>query len=298
VVTPISASTDPLNGVPELAGVVQHVLRSPRTWVLRYLLATIPSVVFAVMFMYPLRPWFRIPLLVRGLETRSLDQLLEAIEFSVGQIVHGLPLVVTMLLIPLGWILVQVVWVFIEGGILATYAEPGTLSWREFIGRSWYWFGSLLLLGVIWFAAAVPLGVLTILLGSLAGSLWHPLSMIVLIIGVVSIVVLWIWFSLARSVTVVRDDRNVFHALRSAARVIRQRPVGVLVLVVVTLTLQAVLVWTSRVGTVVLPYAWWLPALILQQMASALAMGLTLARRAGEIGLAAQVFPQEEAEVA
>jgi hypothetical protein len=286
----VTAPAPPQDG---LRGLIRLVVHRPRPWVLRYLLATVPALILAVMLVSPLRPWFRVPLLVQGLETRSLDHLLEALEFTAGQITGGPLLALAMLLIPLSWLLVRVLWVYFEGGVLATYAGVTSLSWREFIDASRRWFWSLFLLGVIWNIVAVLLSVVTIVIGALAGSLWSPLGTLLWIGGGLAVVMLWLLFSMARSAAVVRHDRNVLRALRSAARVIGRRPAKVVILIAVTLAFQGALLWASRAGTTVLPYSWWLPALVLQQLAAVLAMGVTLARRAGEIRLAVQVFAPE-----
>jgi hypothetical protein len=272
--------------------VIERVARRPRGWVLRYLLTTVPALILALMLMVPLRPWFMSPLMIQALETRSLDHFLEAVQFIGGQIAGGPLLALAMLLIPLGGLLVRVLWVFMEGGILATYAGSAPLSWHEFFRVSWRFFGSLLLLGVIWLLSTAGVVVATVAVGLLARSLWYPLGVVVLSVGGVGLLLLWVWFSMARSVTVVRDERNVIRALRRAMHVIGQRPGGVLALVFITVALQWGLQGISRAGTAALPFSWWLPALVLQQFVAALAVGVTLARRAGEVGLAAQVFPQ------
>jgi hypothetical protein len=287
----VTASATPKDG---LRGLIRLVVHRPRPWVLRYLLATVPALILAVMLVSPLRPWFRVPLLVQGLETRSLDHLLEALEFTAGQITGGPLLALAMLLIPLSWLLARVLWVYFEGGVLVTYVAVTPLSWREFIDASRRWFWSLLLLGVIWNVVALLMGVMTIVIGALAGSLWSPFGTFLRIVGGVAIVLLWLWFSMARSAMVARRDRNVLRALRSAVTVIARRPVKVVVLVTVTLALQAAVLWGSRVGTMALPYSWWFPALILQQVTAMLAMGVTLARRAGEVSLAMEAFTSEE----
>jgi hypothetical protein len=273
-----------------LAKAVARVVRSPRPWLLRYVLATVPALILALMVMHPLRSWFTVPLMIRALEERSLDYLLEAGEFAGRQVASDPVLALAMLLIPLGWLLVRVLWVFLEGGILTTYAQPAPLSGRGFFSASWRWFGTLLLLNILWLLATGLLGALMLGVGALAGALWLPLGSVIRVAGALGIVMLWLWFSLARSVTVVRGNRNLLRALAGAARVIRLRPAQIVVLVAVTLALHVLFIWASRVGTVALPYAWWLPGLILQQVAAVLAVGATLARRAGEVQLANELL--------
>jgi hypothetical protein len=83
----------------------------------------------------------------------------------------------------------------------------------------------------------------------------------------------------------------VFRALGAAARIIGRRPAAILAIAVGSLGLQVLLTLSIRAVVAALPFTWWLPALILQQLGAVIGMGITLARRAGEVALAAQAYP-------
>jgi hypothetical protein len=279
---------------PVLRRYLARVVRRPWPWILRYLLATLPAFILAPLLLLPLASWFRLPLLLEALETRSLDLLLEVLVHQ-SQLAtpQGPWLALALLLVPVAWVMVRVITTMVEGGILAAYAREAPLTARTFARACWRWFGSFLLLALL---AALLIGTLSlavVVVVVLARMLWRPLGVVAMIVGGVLIIAALIWFELARAAAVVKRDRHVLRALRQAARAAIQRPLPLVTLTVVTLALRIGIAFGSRLIANKLPFSWWLATLAVQQILQVAMVGLMLVRRAGEVGLAAQVAPPE-----
>lgn len=280
-------STTP-NQTPALRRYLARVVRRPWPWVLRYLLATIPAFVLAPLLLLPLASWFRLPLLLEALETQSLDLLIEVLlrqpQASAPQ---GPWLVLALLLVPVAWLVVWAITTLVEGGILATYVREAPPTARTFARACWRWFGSFLLLAIFAMLLIGTLSLVVVGVVVLARMLWRPLGTVVMIVGGVLVVAALVWFELARAAAVVQEDRHVLRALRQAARIAVQRPLSLVALTGVTLALRIGLSLGSRLVAGKLPFSWWLATLAVQQMLQVVIVGLTLARQAGEVGLAA-----------
>jgi hypothetical protein len=262
-----------------------RALRSPWPWVLRYGLSALPACLLAGLSVLPLGSWFRVPLLIEALDTRSLDKL--------GEFVMHLPsdpgplggLVVALMLVPIAWAIVQLVGLWMEGGILATYAHPTPPSWRAFIRVSTRALGAFALLaGIGAVLTLLLLGATTVV--TMAGStLWPPIRPVAVALGVAALGVVWVWIRLARASVMVRGDRHVLRALREAWRAVRLRPLHALLLVGGAFALRGLVVYATSVLVAWVPLRWWLLTLLIQQVAQLLTVGIGLARRVGEVRL-------------
>ena len=279
-----------------LTGYVLRVVRRPWPWVLRYLLATVPALVLAPLIALPLRSWFRLPLLVEALNTRSLDLLIEVLVHPPAGTSLAPWLVLALLLAFLLWAIVGLLVLWTEGGVLASYVGPVRLSWREFAGASTRWFGSLLLL------ALLGTGLTVVCVGGIAGLAWlaqtvsRPVGIVVSVIGLAAAGVVRVEMQMARACVVVGEDRNVLRALREAWHTMLRRPLPLLALVIGALALRGLLAYGSGALIAHVPLSWWLLSLVIQQPVQMLVVGIGLARRAGEIGIAAAVLVQDAAD--
>jgi hypothetical protein len=281
---------------PALRAYLARVVRRPWPWILRYGLATVPAFLLAPLLLLPLASWFRLPLLLEALETRSLDLLLEVPMHRSQTAAQGPWLALAMLLVPVAWLVVRALAYGLEGGILATYAREEPPTARAFARACFRWFGSFLLLAAL---ALVLIGTLSLLVGVLvvlARMLWRPLGTVVMIVGGLLIVAALVWFELARAAAVARDDRHVLRALRRAVRLVVQRPILLIALVGATLALRVGLALGARLVAGAIPVSWWLATLGVQQAIQVAIVGLNLVRKAGEVGLAIHLAPQASQE--
>jgi hypothetical protein len=274
-----------------LAAYLLRTLRRPWPWLLRYLLLTLPAVLLVPLIALPLLPWFRVPLWLEGLETRSLDALVEVLTH---QTAAGDPLLlVALLALPLLWLVVRALWLLIEGGVLVTYARPDPPSWRDFGRTCLRWFGSFLLMSLIGVFLTLVLAGPALVLAVLSLRAWRPLSVFFGIAGVVLIAAARFWVELGRATALVRDDRHVIRALRYGGRLLRQRPLPLLGLAMSTGLLRWLVFFGARRVALQIPQPWWLLTLLFQQFVQALTLWFPLIRKAGEVGWAVNVFGTE-----
>lgn len=281
------------NQAPALRRYLARVIRRPWPWILRYLLVTIPAFLLAPLLVLPLASWFRLPLLLKALETRSLDLLIEVLMNAPQTAPQGPWLAIALLLVPVAWLAVRAITLLVEGGILAAYARETPLTIRTFARACWRWFGSFLLLALL---SVILISTLSLIVGVvtvLARMLWQPLGIAAMIVGGVLVAAALVWFDLARAAAVVQEDHHVLRALRQAARVAVQRPLTLVGIVSVTLALRIGLAAGSGLIAGKLPFSWWVATLAFQQIAQIAIVGLALARKAGEVGLASQLAPPE-----
>jgi hypothetical protein len=248
-------------------------------------LVTVPSLLIVALVMFVLTPWFRRPLFADALASRSLDRLLDVLIHGGGQLAQPVLLTVALLLVPVLWVGVRLVWLLLEGGVLVAYAQPAAPTWRQFLRASWRWWGPFLLMSglrilttVAVIALAIGVGVVLRLLGQ-AGEI--PIAAVALVIvGLLSV-----WYSTARVVGVVCEERHVFRALAAAAKVLRTRGVQLIGIVVAVLSLRLLLVLGSEALVDALPTSTWAPAILIQQGVQILLVGLSLVQVAAVVNL-------------
>ncbi len=269
-----------------VAGVyLLRVLRRPWPWVVRYLLIAAPSAVLSVLIALPLGRLFRLPLFAEALDDRSLDGLIEVVMYRSDGESSGPWLALALLLVPVGWTIVQLAGVWLEGGILTTYALPDAPSRKTFTSASTRWFGRFLLL------AFLGLGIIAILIGGTLGmallgrALWLPLGSAIAVIGLVVSLGVGAWVRLARAAMTVSEDGHVVRALREAGRVMVRHPLLWLRVVVGALALRALLIWLGGTLSAGVPLRVWLLSLVVQQPVQIALVGVGLVRRAAEVGL-------------
>ena len=113
----------------------------------------------------------------------------------------------------------------------------------------------------------------------------------VVVVGALLVVGCWVWFELARVTAVVSDDRHVLRALRTGLKVAGRQFALLAALVLGVLAVRAALGVGADALLSLFSFSWWLPALVIQQVVQILAVGLALARRAGQVELALRTFP-------
>ena len=269
------------------------VVRRPWPWVIRYVGALVPALLVALMLLIPLRSWLSQPLVAEVLETRSLDFLVDALMNLSTGMEGGLLLPAGVVLIPLVWIGMRMLWLFLEGGVLVTYARPKRPTALEFLRACVDWFPSFLLISILAVLAtcavvgSAAVGVALIQ----ALSLWEPLATGVYAVGAVAVVGISVAAELARAAAVVGEDRNVWRAFSTAGRVVARRFVPLVALILGTLLLRVLLFLVQRALSGWIPLSWWLLTLLVQQLLQVTITGVGLLRRAGEVALA---FPAPE----
>ncbi len=283
-----------VDGAAERQGRLRRVVTRPFPWLLRYLISTLPALLLAPLVMLPLRSLFRYPILTEALKTGSLDLVLELLNHPPSKSLIPPTLVWVLLLIPLAWLVVRVVWLWTEGGVLVTYARDERITVRRFVQACTSWFGPFVLLGLLSGLAIGLLVGMTTVVAVLATALWRLLTVPVLVVGAVFVVGCWVWFELARVNAVVHGDRHVLRALGRATKVARRQAAPLVVLVLGVLVVRVALAVGSNALLSALSFSWWLPVLVIQQGVQILAVGLALSRRAGQVELTLRAMPAAE----
>ena len=167
----VDMNTEITTSSPLLA-YLRRAVQRPRAWALSYLVTTLPALGLALLTAMALLPLTRYPAFARLLETRSLDWLLDfsMLEIDGGSVPFGIPL---LLALPV-WILVRLIWTWLEGGTLAEYAAAQTLSWRAFAQTGWRWLGVFLALNLIGAVLVIVIGGAALLLARSWSSTMAP----------------------------------------------------------------------------------------------------------------------------
>ena len=156
-------------------GRLRRVVTRPLPWVFRYLISTIPAFVLAPLVMLSLRSLFRYPIVVQALKTGSADLLLEWLNHAPTDSATPPALGLTLLLVPLAWLIVRVVWLWTEGGVLTTYVQDGRITARRFARACTSWFGPFLLLDLLGGVIVAVLIGLTAIIALVVNSVGRPL---------------------------------------------------------------------------------------------------------------------------
>ena len=281
---------------PTFREAVSCVYRRPWPWVIRYVGALAPALLVALMLLIPLRSWLSQPLVAEALETRSLDFLVDALMNLPIEMEDGLLLPAGVVLLPLVWIGMRMLWLLLEGGVLVTYARPKRPTVREFLRACVDWFPSFLLISIVAvLATGAVVGIAAAGLALIqALSLWESLATGLYAVGGVVVVGISVAAELARAAAVVGEDRNVWRAFGAAGGVVVRRFVPLVVLILGTLLLRVLLFLVQRALSGWIPISWWMLTLLVQQLLQVAITGLGLLRRAGEVALA---FPTPEASI-
>jgi len=264
------------------------VFRRPWPWVIRYVGALGPAFLVALMLLIPLRSWLSQPLVAEVFETRSLDYLVDALMNLPTEMKGGFLLPAGVVLIPLIWISIRMLWLLLEGGVLVTYARRKRPTAVEFLRACVDWFPSFLLISILAvLATGVVVGIAAVCVVVMqALSLWPSLAMGICGVGVAAVVGISVAAELARAAAVVGDDRNVWRAFGAAGRVVARRAGPLAALILGTLLLRGVLFLVQRTLSGWIPLSWWLLTLLIQQLYQIAITGVGLVRRAGEVALA------------
>ncbi len=280
---------------PWLKTFLLRVVQRPWPWLLRYFLTALPAMAISVLLALPMGAWFRLPLFLDALDRRSLDDLLEVLLHQPEGPSIGFSFVGAMVLIPLIWLAVHLIGLWLEGGILATYALPTAPTWRAFAAASSRWFWRFVLL------APIGIAICAVLAGGAAGVAWlagmlnASLAIVAGLAGAAVVILAGAWVQLARAAMVVHEDGRIFHALGEAWCTIVHRPLVFLALVVSMLALRVLLTWLGGALGDVVPMRAWLLSLVIQQPVQVALVGAGLARRAAEVGLVTGTRPAQRA---
>jgi hypothetical protein len=183
------------------------------------------------------------------------------------------------------WVLVRLIWTWLEGGTLAEYAAPQPLSWRAFAQAGWRWFGVFLALNLIGAVLVVVIGGAALLLTVFAYMLTPALGWAIGAAGLAVAGLIATWIEMARAVALTQNERRVFHALGGAARALFRQAAPILALAAGGLALYGVLYLAHRWLMDILPLRWWLVTLLIQQAYTIIRLGIRLTRQAGQVGL-------------
>lgn len=273
---------------------VTRAWRRPRAWLLVYGLVSLPAALVGPLLALTLLPLVRLPLFNTALATRRLDfvtdlllgPLLKAnLDIPTPDIgtpvLGGLLGICGVLLV---WPLFGLVWVFLEGGTLTSYAAAQPVTWREFWAGCKRWFGPFLVLnsvGVILagLALVAGLGVAYGLSGRLPVTAQVVRGLGWLLAGGIAS-----WVELMRVTAVVREVRQVGNWIRLTAQVVKAHALDIAQLLLGSVALYALLGWAYRLVMDRLPFRWWLATLLIQQLYVLLRLGVRLAREAGMVG--------------
>jgi hypothetical protein len=266
-----------------LGGYLRHVLQRPRAWALNYALTTILALGLSSLTALALLPLTRYPAFAQLLETRSLDCLLDFSTLDIGS--GNIPLGIPVLLALPTWVLARLIWTWLEGGTLAEYTAPQTLSWRAFAQAGWRWFGVFLALNLMGAVLVAVIGGATLLLTVFAYTLTPALGWTIAGVGLASAGLVATWIEIARAVALTQNERRIFHALGGAARALFRQAAPLMALAVGGLALYGLLYLAHRWLMGVLPLHWWLPTLLIQQVYTLIRLGIRLTRQSGQVGL-------------
>jgi hypothetical protein len=274
---------------PPVAAYALRALRRPRPWALLYALTLIPAAVLApALALMLLTQAAHAPLFREMLRARSLDMVPDLLTYMTRTPVPTPARIVTLVAlvaVPLVWLVTRLVWLWLEGGALATYAAEAPPSWRAFTRAGTRWLGSLLLLNLVGIVAVVLVGGVTLALVALVDAVFAPLGWVPGAVGLLLVIVIVTEVEVARAAAVVHEDRHVLRALRRALRLTGQRPLPLALLVVGALALQGGLLLVQRGILRLVPIPWWLTNLVALQAIAVARLGVRLARQAGEVGL-------------
>jgi len=271
----------------------RRVVQRPGPWAMIYLLFTAPALLLAFLLMTPLLAWFRAPLLLEALSTRSLGLLLEFL-------LHAPPLPSNVSLAPL--VIGSLVWLathglkaFLEGGVLTAYRASQPLTRGQFLRGCWHWGWLFLLLNGVCYlvSAGMAVGI-----GGLAVSMWtrnqalaKGLGVLAGLIGLLGV----LGAEVVRAVAVAHERRNLGWIVRGSWSVVRRRGLSLLGLMGITLLMRWLLGLGARRLGLLIPMDRWGAALLLQQGVQVLSAALLLMRWAGEVRLAREVAVRESA---
>lgn len=264
---------------------LSRVVTRPRPWVLRYLLHLLPAVLLAVPIAVSMLGLFRYPLMTEALRTRSLGDLLEITRTLDGggsnARLAALGRVAAFGLALFAWLPVQVAGLWLEGGVLHTYAADHPPDGRAFRSACKRTFGSFLVLAA---GQSLVIGLVAVVAVALGAALDRPL-----ILGIsagFAVVGLMVLGELARVSVVVAEDRHAVRALRNALRLAGNRLGGLALLAGASIGLQVLLFSAQRAAGRAIPIPWWALSLFVLQGIQFLGAGVRLARQAGMVGLA------------
>ena len=267
---------------------LKHFFTRPLPWLLLHLVNLLPALLLGPLLVGSFTWMARYPLFRIALTERSLDGRIDIFMHAAEAASDASPL--TLIGFALLSLLLPVLLslrVFLEGGVLLTYAEPTAPGLRRFFTGCWRWLGTFLAINLLgWIAitliAAVG-GALVALVWNVA--LWLGQTLAVLTLLLLGVLVTWI--ELARAAAVAHDTRNVFAALRESGALFVRRPLQLLGLVGGALAVQVLLMLLSRAVMRAIPIPWWLLSLAVGQLVIFLRLGMRMARRAGMVGLCA-----------
>ena len=267
---------------------VRQVVGRPRAWVLSYGMTTLLALGFALLMALAWSPLTRYPVFSQILERRSLDLLFDFFSLEMGS--GGVPWGVFALLLALPvWVLARLIWTWLEGGTLAEYASPQSLSWRAFAQAGWRWFGVFIALNLTGAVLVGVTGGAALLLAVFAYMLAPALGWVIAGVGLALAGLVATWIEMARAVALTQNERRVFQALGGAARAMVKQALPLAALVGSGLALYGLLYLVHRWLVDALPLHWWLPTLFIQQTYTILRLGIRLARQSGQLGLLANL---------
>ena len=269
---------------------LKRFLTRPLPWLLLYLVSFLPALLFGPLMAGSFAWLARYPLFRVALTNRSLAEFRELLMLAAHTPRTSVPWTLfaiggVALLLPVFALLR----VFLEGGTLFTYADPSAPDVRRFLAGCRRWFGSFLAINLLgWIVltlVAVVAGVLIALVWNVA--LWLTQILVILTLLLLGLLVTWI--ELARAAAVAHDTRNIFAALRESGVLFVRRPLPLLGLVGGALAVQVLLMLLSQAVMRAIPIPWWLLSLAVGQLVIFLRLGVRLARRAGMVGLCADL---------
>ncbi|MDF1513654.1 MAG: hypothetical protein P1S60_07590 [Anaerolineae bacterium] len=261
----------------------RRVCAHPRPWILRYLLELILAMLMTTAIMLPLMSNFTNPTIIRVLDSRQVDVLLDAMlhldESSTNLV---LPFII-VIIAGVVWLPLQVTGIWLEGGSFVSYTLDKKLSWQEFIKSCSRWFGKMLIIRALSFL---------IISGALAGivplivmvrRLWHPLPWIVGGCGLLLIVAISMLAEYLRAAVVVHSAMHFRDAVRRGFQQLRDQALALTGFLFLALSGMALLLIIKRWITLSMPVSWWLLNLLFLQLVTLGRHGLRLFRLAGEI---------------
>ena len=267
-----------------LRAYLRRTVQRPRAWALSYVLTTLPALLLALLTALGWLPLTRYPVFAHLLETRSLDAMLNfaMLEMKNASLPWGT--LALLLALPV-WVLVRLIWTWLEGGTLTEYAAVQSLSWGAFARAGWRWFGVFLALNLIGAVLVVTIGGAALLLAIGAYMLAPALGWATGVAGLVVAGLIATWIEIARAVALTQNERRVFHALGGAARALFRQVAPFAALVGAGLALYGLLFLVHRWFMDILPLHWWLPTLLIQQVYTIVRLGIRLTRQACQVGL-------------
>jgi hypothetical protein len=254
-----------------------------RPWITRYVFNMMTAMIFSLIITLSMWHLLSHPLVSVMLEQRSLDILLDILSNKNAEDNNLLLTFIIIGMTVLAWLPIQIVWIWLEGGILSSYASEKRLNWKAFFNACSQWFGFMLLLRSLYIVIFVIIITVTAVLVFLMLLLWVPPSWVFLTAGVLLLTILHLCMELFTTAAITTKHKNIFSVSRICLMLVKKIPGPLLIFYILTMSVTTFLLLIQRWVGIAVPMDWWLISLFLFQILVLTRQGLRLFRQSGEV---------------